>query len=182
MSGSPRSILPVSPTPKRQSSRFRFALLGRRTLGVTGVGLLSLVTLTAFTSDAAFGATAVNLGAATPYGVLAGTTVTNTGPTVVTGEVGLSPGTSITGFTPGIATGTIIAADAASGNAQNSNTAAFLVASGEASTSTVSAPLGGGTTLTPGVYTGGALQLNGPSPSTVAATLTPFLSFKRPPP
>jgi len=175
MSGSPRSILPVSPTPKRQSSRFRFALLGRRTLGVTGVGLLSLVTLTAFTSDAAFGAT--------PYGVLAGTTVTNTGPTVVTGEVGLSPGTSITGFTPGIATGTIIAADAASGNAQNSNTAAFLVASGEASTSTVSAPLGGGTTLTPGVYTGGALQLNG------ALTLNGggdpnavFLSFKRPPP
>jgi ice-binding like protein len=125
------------------------------------VGVLTVVTLTAYTSGAAFGATAPGLGAAAPYAVLAGSTVTNTGPTVVTGNVGLSPGTSVTGFTPGTATGTIMAADAASLNAQNSNTAAYLVASGEASTSTVSAPLGGGTTLTPGVYSGGALQLNG---------------------
>ena len=52
------------------------------------------------------------------FGVLAGSTVTNSGPTVVTGNLGVSPGTAITGFTgiapggPGIVVGTIHSADA----------------------------------------------------------------------
>jgi hypothetical protein len=159
-SGTSRSFLSASTSASR---RRRGLFSARRTFAVAGVGLLSLVTLLAFSSNDAFAATAVNLGSATPYAVLAGTTVTNTGPTVITGDVGLSPGTAITGFPPGIASGTIIAADAGSLAAQNSSTTAFGVASGETSTSTVAGGiLGGGAPLVPGVYTSGSsLQVNG---------------------
>ena len=43
----------------------------------------------------------VGLATAGTYAVLAGTTVTNTGPSVISGSVGVSPGTAITGFPPG---------------------------------------------------------------------------------
>lgn len=52
------------------------------------------------------------LGTAGNFAVLGSSTVTNTGPTIVTGDVGVSPGTAITGFPPGIVVGTLRANDA----------------------------------------------------------------------
>jgi hypothetical protein len=132
-------------------------------LGAFATGLLTLVTLTAFTGAVAMAAaTPINLGNATPFAVLAGSTVTNTGSSVITGNVGLSPGTSITGFPPGLVNGTTGAADASSLAAQNSSTAAYLIAAGETPFSTVAAGTLGGTTLVPGVYqSANALTLNG---------------------
>ncbi|MDT7603417.1 MAG: type secretion system secreted protein VgrG, partial [Acidobacteriota bacterium] len=45
---------------------------------------------------------APSLGAAASFAVLAGTTITSTGLTVVSGNVGVSPGTAVTGFPPGV--------------------------------------------------------------------------------
>ena len=92
------------------------------------------------------------------FGVLAGSTVTNSGPTVVSGNLGVSPGTAITGFTgiapggPGTVIGAIHSADAFALQAQNELTAAYNAAAGAASTATKAGDLGG-QTLFPGVYT-----------------------------
>jgi hypothetical protein len=92
------------------------------------------------------------------FGVLAGSTVTNSGPTVVIGNLGVSPGTAVTGFTgiapggPGIVSGAIHSADAFAALAQNELTAAYNAAAGAASTATKAGDLGG-QTLFAGVYT-----------------------------
>ncbi|MEO5723988.1 MAG: ice-binding family protein [Ilumatobacteraceae bacterium] len=102
----------------------------------------------------------VGLGTASSFAVLAGATITNTGPSVITGGVGLSPGSAITGFPPGKVNGTIHAADAAAAQAQADVTTAYNDAAGRSPSATVSADLGG-QRLLPGVYTGGTLGLTG---------------------
>jgi hypothetical protein len=93
----------------------------------------------------------------TTFGVLAGSTVTNSGPTVVIGNLGVSPGTAITGFTgiapggPGIVNGSIHSADAYAAQAQSELTAAYNAAAGAAVTATKAGDLGG-QILFPGVY------------------------------
>jgi hypothetical protein len=159
-----RSVFPVSNFVKFRSSKYPLRLVrSRRGLGALGVGLLSGVLLISLSSSDAFAAaTAVNLGNATSDAVVAGSTITNTGPTVVNGDVGLSPGTSITGFPPGLVNGTTDAADATSLAAQTSSTAAYGVAAGETPFATVAGGTLGGTTLVPGIYnSGSALALTG---------------------
>uniref|UniRef100_UPI003BA94673 ice-binding family protein n=1 Tax=Streptomyces sp. NBC_00857 TaxID=2975851 RepID=UPI003BA94673 len=85
------------------------------------------------------------------FAVLAGQTITNTGPSVVTGDLGVSPGTAITGFPPGQVNGATHAADAAALQAQADLTTAYDSAAGRTPTAGVSGDLGG-LTLTPGVY------------------------------
>jgi hypothetical protein len=77
--------------------------------------------------------------------------VTNTGPTVVSGNVGVSPGTAVTGFPPGLAGGSIHKADGAAGNAQSALTAAYLDAAGRSGGTPVAGDLVG-KTFTAGVY------------------------------
>ena len=103
----------------------------------------------------------VGLGTASSFAVLAGSTITNTGPSVISGDIGLSPGTAITGFPPGVNTnGTIHATDAVAAQAKADLTTAYNDAAGRSVTATVTADLAG-QTLTPGVYAGPTLALNG---------------------
>lgn len=103
--------------------------------------------------SAVFAQTAPSLGAAQSFAVLAGSTVTNTGPTTVAGDLGVSPGTAVTGFPPGVVvSGTIHSADAVALSAQNSVTAAYNSLAGQACTQDLSGQDLGGKTLTPGVY------------------------------
>jgi type VI secretion system secreted protein VgrG len=133
-------------------------LVNPKSLAVVALGA---VTFLGFTSLPAAAATAINLGSATPYAVVAGTTITNTGSSVISGDIGLSPGTSITGFPPGTVSGTTNAADALSLAAQTSSTAGYGVAAGSTPFTTVAGGTLGGT-LAPGVYqSSSALALNG---------------------
>jgi hypothetical protein len=93
----------------------------------------------------------VPLGTAQTYGVLGAAAVTNTGPTVVNGDLGVSPGSAITGFPPGIVNGTTHAADAAALQAQVDATAAYNFLAAQPCGTTLVGDLGG-RTLTPGVY------------------------------
>ena len=120
-------------------------------------------------SQPAVAATApVGLGTAGSFAVLAGTTVTNTGPSVISGDLGVSPGTAVTGFPPGIVTnGTIHRADGVAEGAQSDLTTAYNDAAGRSPTANVPAFIGAGQTLVPGVYkasssleVGGALTLD----------------------
>ncbi len=141
----------------------RRSITFRRATSVFTLGFVSVMTVIGFTSSPAFGAAAINLGNATPDAVVAGTTITNTGNSVLTGDMSLSPGTSITGFPPGTASGTTNAANATSLAAQTSATAAYGVAAGETPFTTLAGGLVGGLTLSPGVYTASsAMQLTGP--------------------
>jgi Ice-binding-like len=115
-----------------------------------GVGLLLLVLSLSFASSAR-AATQVPLGTAEPFAVLAGSTVTNTGPSVVNGDLGLSPGTAVTGFPPGTVNGSQHVTDAVAAQAQTDLTTAYDNAAAQAPTGTVSADLGG-QRLAPGVY------------------------------
>ena len=104
----------------------------------------------------------VNLGTAAGYAVLAGSTVTSTGPTIVSGDLGLSPGTSVTGFPPGLMSGGVQnVANPAAVQAKSDLIAAYDEAAGQAPATPVAASSLGGLTLTPGVYSGGALDLTG---------------------
>ncbi|KAK4984005.1 hypothetical protein LTR50_006876 [Elasticomyces elasticus] len=96
----------------------------------------------------------VNLGTAAPFGVLAASAITNTGLTVVGGQLGIYPNgvTSITGFPPGIS-GTVHGADAVAKQAQADATTAYNAAMTLASTKALTGQDLGGMVLPPGVYT-----------------------------
>ncbi|MEO9193187.1 MAG: ice-binding family protein [Polyangia bacterium] len=116
------------------------------------------------TELAACGTAPIVLGAGASFGAFAGTTITSSGPTVVNGDIGVSPGTAIVGFGPssgvagpGIVNGSQrVPPDPLAGTARaNIDTAAtdaatrslcpILIADGEL----------GGKTLTPGLYRSG---------------------------
>jgi len=103
------------------------------------------------------------LGTAQSFAVLGGATVTNTGPTVITGaNLGVSPGSAITGFPPGIVTapGTIHAADAVAAQAQSDVTTAYNTLAGQPCGTNLATELGG-KTLTAGVYCQATAGLTG---------------------
>lgn len=87
--------------------------------------------------------------------VLAASTVTNTGESVVNGNVCLSPGTSITGFPPGMITNGIQETDATStmaADAQIVATTLYNTLAGLPCDVNLTGQDLGGKTLTPGVY------------------------------
>lgn len=125
------------------------------------VGAISPVT--------ALAATDPGLASAGNFAVLAGTTVTNTGPSWITGQVGVAPGTAVTGFPPGTS-GPQHMGDSVATTAQTDLTAAYTNAAAQPcpGTNNFTGVNLGGKNLVPGVYCQttaptltGTLTLNG---------------------
>ena len=115
--------------------------------GLLVLGLLSSLLF----ASSALGATAtVGLGSAAPFSVLAGSTVTNTGPTTMFGDLGLSPGSSVTGA-PGVLGQTHVD-DAVAIEAKNDLTTAYNNAASRPSSGSAGTDLAG-QTFSPGVRT-----------------------------
>src|ERR1700676_962406 len=130
---------------------------GRKTVRVT-LPLLGLLSILLF-AGSALGATAtVGLGSAASFSVLAGSTVTNTGPTTMFGDLGLSPGSSVSGA-PHVLGQTHVD-DAVAIGAKNALTTAYNDAASRPSNSSAGTDLAGQTFL-PGVRTAsGSLLLS----------------------
>jgi hypothetical protein len=94
----------------------------------------------------------LNLGAAANFVVLAGSTVFNTGPTTVNGDLGLSPGSAVTGFPPGVVNGTQHVTDTTAAQAKLDLTTAYNDAAGRTVAPVSVAGNLGGMTLAPGLY------------------------------
>ncbi|MCB9896942.1 MAG: DUF3494 domain-containing protein [Planctomycetes bacterium] len=132
--------------------------IGKFRLGVVAAAILLGASLTS---------AQVTLGTAQTFGVLGGASITNTGTSVIDGDVGVSPGTAVTGFPPGIVLGALHVADAVAGQAQSDATTAYDTLAGLAPDFDLTGQDLGGLTLTPGVYSfsssaqlTGALQLD----------------------
>jgi hypothetical protein len=98
-------------------------------------------------------AVAPNLRSAATFVGLASSTLTNTGPGLFVGDVGVSPGTSVTGFPPGIVTqGTIYRGGPVAAQAQIDANSAYNDLAGQTCNVDLTGKDLGGMTLTPGVY------------------------------
>jgi type VI secretion system secreted protein VgrG len=95
------------------------------------------------------------LGTAQPFAVVGGSTVTNTGLTTVTGDLGVSPGSAVVGFAGppnGTVTGTIHAMNAVALQAQNDLTTYYNLLENAPCTEFLTGQDLGGMILTSGVY------------------------------
>ncbi len=142
-----------------------------------GIAVALALSLFAIGRTSAGGILPVGLGTAEPFAVLAGTpAITNTGATVITGNVGIHPAASVTGFPPGIVNGTIHMATAVALQAKTDLVTAYNDAAARIPSAAVTGGLLGGQTLVGGVYNSdgaifdltGTLTLNGQNdPSSV---------------
>ena len=123
---------------------------------------------TAFASTAGAAQTTVGLGTASSFAVLAGSGITNTGATTITGDVGTFPTPAETGFGSITLNGANDAGNSVTQGAKNDLVTGYNDAAGRTPVSTIPTELGG-STLSGGVYDSaagtfgltGTLTLNG---------------------
>jgi hypothetical protein len=172
---------------KKSNKKILFSII-MTTLIISMIGFVGLVMKSPIAHAAQ---STVDLGTATPFAILANTTITDSPTSTITGNVGLyaGAGSLITGLLCTQVTGTIYARDN-TGNvcfsindplllvAKNNLTAAYTDAANRTPVNIVDTELGG-QTLTPGVYTSDstALQISAPTPLVLDAQNDPSAVF-----
>lgn len=140
-------------TPSARGRRTWFRSTCR--LVVPAIALIA-ASLVAVGSQASAGiVSTVTMGTANQFSVLAGSTVTNSGPSSLNENLGLSPGTAVTGFPPGtvdVPAVMHIAPDGAALQAKSDLTAAYVDAANRPVEFTQANADLAGVTLAPGVY------------------------------
>jgi len=104
------------------------------------------------TASTSYYESGVPLGSTSTFAILAASTVTNTGASVVNGDIGVSPGTTVTGFPPGVLNATFYLGDPIAAQAQLDLTSAYNDAAGRTAGAVAVAGNLGGLTLNPGLY------------------------------
>jgi hypothetical protein len=103
-----------------------------RPIHLRRAGLAFAVGLVGMAAPAAAHASAVDLGTVGSFVALGGATVTNTGPSVLTGDLGVAPGTALVGFgLPAVVNGAVHDDDGVAAEAQLDLTTAYDVAAGQ---------------------------------------------------
>lgn len=167
----------VLPCPTTASPRRPWTTV----LGIAALsGAAVLATLMSLPSPAEAAEPPVLLGSAGAFAVLAGSEITNTGPTVITGDLGVHPGSAISGFT-GPPNGTVLgvqhAADDVALGAKADLSIAYTDAAGRTPFTMLANELGG-TTQLPGVYRAAEAQLTGPLTLNAAGDPTAVFIFQ----
>jgi len=133
---------------------------------VASLSALSLAAMMTMPAAALAAQPTVNLGTTSGFAILAGTTITNTGPTTISGSVGgnvgLYPGTEFPGQADVTVSGEVHLADSVASVAKDDLVAAYDDAAGRTPVTRISSELGG-MTLKPGVYDSadGTFQITG---------------------
>jgi hypothetical protein len=133
----------------------------RSITAVAAVGLTATGLMLSLAGGSQAAATPISLGTADGFAVLAGAGVTNTGPTVLTGDLGTFPTTTIVGFSSITQSGTNHAGDAVAQGAKDALVTAYNAAVAESPTTTVSGDLGGRTLLAGAYNSASSLGLTG---------------------
>jgi type VI secretion system secreted protein VgrG len=94
----------------------------------------------------------LTLGSASDFSVLGGVSVTNTGLTTLSGNLGISPGSTLTGFGPGVVLGSTHLNDAAAITAQSDAATAYGALAAMSFDQNLTGQNLGGLTLSAGVY------------------------------
>ncbi|KJY20987.1 MULTISPECIES: ice-binding family protein [unclassified Streptomyces] len=146
--------------------KLKFQAAQRRTmsgwLASAVAGTVAAVMVAALPTQALAIATPVPLATAASFSVLAGQGVTNTGPSVISHDLGTHPNPAISGFPPGLVLGAVHAADAVALQAKSDLVQAYNNAAGQATDFALAAGIGAGQTLLPGVHTAvGGVGLTG---------------------
>jgi len=145
-------IVKYTPTAALTAGTLYTATITTGAKDASGNALAANHVWTFTTSASASNQVAPALGGAGAFVVLAGSTVTSTGATALTGDMGVSPGTAVTGFPPGTMTGTKHAGDPASAQGMADLTTAYNDAAGRTLAPVTVAGNLGGLTLPPGLY------------------------------